>query len=144
MMVARTEHSHGPTGAHDHAHGHARCGGGAVAQASVAAAAVDPVCGMKVDPTAAKHRFSYRGQDYFFCGARCRERFEADPEKFLAPLGPEPAVRAGAIYTCPMHPEVKRVGPGSCPICGMALEPEQVSLDDAPDPELVDMVRRFW
>ncbi len=99
---------------------------------------------MKVDPATAKHRFSYRGQPYFFCGGRCRERFEADPEKFLAPRAPEPAAPAGAVYTCPMHPEVKQVGPGSCPICGMALEPEQVSLDDAPDPELIDMTRRFW
>jgi Cu+-exporting ATPase len=99
---------------------------------------------MKVDPATAKHRFSYKGQDYFFCGARCRERFEADAEKFLRPREPEPAAPAGTIYTCPMHPEVRQVGPGSCPICGMALEPEQVSLDDAPDPELIDMTRRFW
>ncbi|WP_218626178.1 heavy metal translocating P-type ATPase [Bradyrhizobium sp. dw_78] len=106
--------------------------------------ATDPVCGMKVDPATAKHRFSYKGQDYFFCGARCRERFEADPEKFLGSREPEPAAPAGTIYTCPMHPEVRQVGPGNCPICGMTLEPEQVSLDDAPDPELIDMTRRFW
>ena len=87
---------------------------------------------------------AYQGQDYFFCAGRCRERFEAEPEKFLQPKQPEPASSAGAIYTCPMHPEVRQVGPGSCPICGMALEPEQVSLDDAPDPELADMTRRFW
>jgi Cu+-exporting ATPase len=99
---------------------------------------------MKVNPATAKHRFAYQGQDYFFCSARCRERFEADPEKFLAARQPEPAAPAGTIYTCPMHPEVRQVGPGSCPICGMALEPEQVSLDDAPDPELIDMTRRFW
>lgn len=99
---------------------------------------------MKVDPATARHRFSYKGQDYFFCGARCRERFEAEPEKFLSPRKPEPAAPAGTIYTCPMHPEVRQTGPGSCPICGMALEPEQVSLDDAPDPELIDMTRRFW
>jgi Cu+-exporting ATPase len=99
---------------------------------------------MKVDPVTAKHRFSYQGQDYFFCGGRCRERFEAEPQKFLSPRAPAPAAPAGAIYTCPMHPEVRQVGPGSCPICGMALEPEQVSLDDAPDPELIDMTRRFW
>jgi Cu+-exporting ATPase len=104
----------------------------------------DPVCGMSVDPQTAKHRFAYQGRDYFFCSGRCRERFEADPEKFLRPKQPDPAAPAGAIYTCPMHPEVKQAGPGSCPICGMALEPEQVSLDDAPDPELVDMTRRFW
>jgi Cu+-exporting ATPase len=103
---------------------------------------------MRVDPSAAKHRFSYKGQDHFFCSARCRGRFEAEPEKFLQPKPQEkpqePAVPAGAIYTCPMHPEVRQVGPGSCPICGMALEPEQVSLDDALDPELIDMTRRFW
>src|ERR1051325_3153808 len=106
--------------------------------------AVDPVCGMSVDPHTAGHRFAYRGHDYFFCSARCRERFAAEPEKFLRPKQPEPAVPAGTLYTCPMHPEVKQAGPGSCPICGMALEPEQVSLDDAPDPELIDMTRRFW
>lgn len=105
---------------------------------------LDPVCGMRVDPLTAKHRFAYKGHEYFFCGGRCRERFEAEPEKFLKPKAPELAAPAGTVYTCPMHPEVKQVGPGSCPICGMALEPEQVSLDDAPDPELIDMTRRFW
>jgi Cu+-exporting ATPase len=126
---------------HDHAHGVD------VGDAGHAHGATDPVCGMKVDPAAAKHRFAYRGQAYFFCSARCRTRFEAEPEKYLAPKDSgltEPAAPAGAIYTCPMHPEVRQVGPGSCPICGMALEPEQVSLDDAPDPELIDMFRRFW
>src|SRR6202045_4387644 len=106
--------------------------------------ATDPVCGMSVDPQTAKHRFAYKGRDYFFCSGRCRERFEAEPESFLRPNKPQPAAPAGTIYTCPMHPEVKQAGPGSCPICGMALEPEQVSLDDAPDPELIDMTRRFW
>jgi Cu+-exporting ATPase len=99
---------------------------------------------MKVDPATAKHRFAHAGQDYFFCSGRCRERFEADPEKYLRPREPEPAAPVGAIYTCPMHPEIRQAGPGSCPICGMALEPEQISLDDAPDPELADMTRRFW
>jgi Cu+-exporting ATPase len=106
--------------------------------------ATDPVCGMSVDPRTAKHRFAYKGEDYFFCSGRCRERFEKEPDKFLQPKAPEPAAAAGAVYTCPMHPEVKQIGPGSCPICGMALEPEQISLDDAPDPELIDMTRRFW
>nr|WP_276325874.1 heavy metal translocating P-type ATPase [Bradyrhizobium elkanii] len=105
---------------------------------------MDPVCGMKVNPATAKHRFSYKGEEYLFCSGRCRERFEAEPEKFLKPREPEPPAPAGTIYTCPMHPEVRQVGPGSCPICGMALEPEQVSLDDGPDPELIDMTRRFW
>jgi P-type Cu+ transporter len=99
---------------------------------------------MKVDPATAKHRFTHEGQDYFFCSARCRERFAAEPEKFLKSREPEPAAPAGTIYTCPMHPEIRQVGPGSCPICGMALEPEQISLDDKPDPELIDMTRRFW
>jgi Cu+-exporting ATPase len=106
--------------------------------------ATDPVCGMSVDPQTAKHRFAYKGRDYFFCSGRCRERFEAEPDKFLQPKPPEAAAPAGTIYTCPMHPQVRQVGPGSCPICGMALEPEQVLLDDAPDPELIDMTRRFW
>ena len=104
----------------------------------------DPVCGMSVDPDTARHRFAYRGQDYFFCGKRCHDRFAAEPQKYLQPKDSEPAGAVGAIYTCPMHPEVRQVGPGACPICGMALEPEQVSLDDAPDPELRDMTRRFW
>ncbi len=109
----------------------------------VAVKAVDPVCGMSVDPRTARHRFAYGGQDYLFCSGRCRERFEAEPGKFLRPKAPEPAAPAGAIYTCPMHPEVKQAGSGSCPICGMALEPEQISLDDKPDPELIDMTGRF-
>jgi Cu+-exporting ATPase len=133
--VAQTEQAHD----HTHSHGHA-----SVRAQPEAAPAIDPVCGMKVDPATAKHRLSYKGQDYFFCGARCRERFEAEPEKFLQPNQPEPAAPAGTIYTCPMHPEIRQVGPGNCPICGMTLEPEQVSLDDAPDPELIDMTRRFW
>ncbi|MEO6842261.1 MAG: heavy metal translocating P-type ATPase [Bradyrhizobium sp.] len=106
--------------------------------------AIDPVCGMKVNPATAKHRFAHQGQDYFFCSGRCRERFEAEPEKYLGSREPEPPAPAGTIYTCPMHPEVRQEGPGSCPICGMALEPEHISLDDAPDPELIDMTRRFW
>jgi len=138
--VTQAEYSPGTTHA---AHPHGCCGGEHEAGAATAPA-IDPVCGMKVDPATAKHRFSYRGRDYFFCGGRCRERFEAEPEKFLAGRPAAPAAPAGAIYTCPMHPEVRQVGPGSCPICGMALEPEQVSLDQARDPELIDMTRRFW
>jgi P-type Cu+ transporter len=153
-LVADHDHAHGAGAAHaGHSHdaspgaaasGHACCGGHHGDADKAAAIAIDPVCGMKVNVATAKHRFSYRGTDYFFCGARCRERFEAEPEKFLQPKQPEPAAPAGTIYTCPMHPEVRQVGPGSCPICGMALEPEQISLDDAPDPELIDMTRRFW
>jgi Cu+-exporting ATPase len=146
---AHGKHAHGSVHAGHHQGAAApasRCCGGKHVEAdkSAAATAIDPVCGMRVDPATAKHRFAHKGQDYFFCSGRCRERFEAEPEKFLQPKQPEPAAAAGAIYTCPMHPEVRQVGPGSCPICGMALEPEQVSLDDAPDPELADMTRRFW
>jgi Cu+-exporting ATPase len=150
MAQSDRNHAHGTAASHAGHHQAAKaqscCGGkhGDADNANAAASAIDPVCGMKVDPATAKHRFSYEGQDYFFCGARCRERFEAEPEKFLQPKQPESATPAGTIYTCPMHPEVRQVGPGSCPICGMALEPEQVSLDDTPDPELIDMTRRFW
>jgi P-type Cu+ transporter len=148
-LVAAVDHGHGTEIGHGgHHHGdpiaRSRCGGKHDAEGVTAVPATDPVCGMSVDPATAMHRSSYQGQDYFFCGARCRERFEAEPEKFLQPSQPEPAAPAGMIYTCPMHPEVRQTGPGACPICGMALEPELVSLDDAPDSELTDMVRRFW
>ncbi len=147
--MALGEHAHGTDAAPaDHRHHAAEaasccCGkhGGGDGAPDLA---IDPVCGMRVNRKTAKHRFEYRGEEYLFCGARCRERFEAEPEKFLKARESEPAAPAGAIYTCPMHPEIRQVGPGSCPICGMALEPEQVSLDQGPDPELIDMTRRFW
>jgi P-type Cu+ transporter len=103
----------------------------------------DPVCGMKVDPGKSPHHYAYNDHDYHFCGAGCRTKFAADPEKYLskstAPTAPLPA---GTIYTCPMHPQIRQAGPGSCPICGMALEPEDGSADDGA--ELADMTRRFW
>jgi Cu+-exporting ATPase len=145
-----------PTHGHGHAHDHKRgadagCGGhrGAADETADTAPAIDPVCGMKVDRATARHRLWHDGQDYFFCSARCSERFAAEPAEYLAPKNSgsgeaEPPAPVGTIYTCPMHPEVRHAGPGACPICGMALEPEQVSLDDAPDPELIDMTRRFW
>ncbi len=142
MKMALAKHAHGTGAAHAGRHG----GGDQEPGVENSGVAIDPVCGMSVKRETAKHRLEYRGQEYFFCGARCRERFAAEPEKFLKPKEseqPKPAAPAGTIYTCPMHPEVRQVGPGSCPICGMALEPEQVSLDDAPDPELIDMTRRF-
>ncbi len=141
------QHDHSGDG-HSHHHGHHDD-----ASARMPAPAIDPVCGMSVDPATAKHRFAYRGQDYFFCSAGCRTKFEAEPEVILArtpPVRNKPSLPAAqpaakdAVYTCPMHPEVRQVGPGACPICGMALEPELVSLDDKPDPELIDMTRRFW
>ncbi|MBN9021242.1 MAG: HAD-IC family P-type ATPase, partial [Rhizobiales bacterium] len=105
----------------------------------------DPVCGMDVDPHTAKHRAEHGGRTYYFCSARCRERFIAEPAKFLTDetAKAEP-VPEGTIYTCPMHPQIRQVGPGSCPICGMALEPVMVTAETGPNPELVDMTRRFW
>jgi len=97
---------------------------------------------MEVDP-ATDLRSDYQGTTYYFCHPSCLERFTADPNAFLEAREPEPVV-PGAIYTCPMHPEVRQVGPGSCPICGMALEPERVTLEDGPNPELIDMTRRFY
>jgi Cu+-exporting ATPase len=115
---------------------------------------VDPVCGMRVDPARAAERHQHRGRTYYFCNPRCRERFAADPERYLepsgasghAPAGPRPALtpEPGAVlYTCPMHPEVRQPGPGTCPKCGMALEPEAATLDQADNPELRDMTRRL-
>jgi Cu+-exporting ATPase len=104
---------------------------------------IDPVCGMTVDPHTAKHRADYRGHTYYFCSAGCREKFVADPQKYLGARQAE-TVPEDTIYTCPMHPQIRQVGPGSCPICGMALEPEIAGTEVGPNPELVDMTRRFW
>ncbi|MBM9594939.1 heavy metal translocating P-type ATPase [Roseitranquillus sediminis] len=106
--------------------------------------ATDPVCGMKVNRSAAKHMAKHQGERFYFCSARCQERFEAEPESYLkGQPTPEP-MPAGTIYTCPMHPEIEQVGPGDCPICGMALEPKGVPTgDEGPNPELVDFRRRF-
>jgi len=132
-----------------------------------AVTAIDPVCGMTVDTSKAAGSFSHGGETYFFCSLHCLERFRTDPESFItksktptvgegaeafthisrnkiAPpiaAGPSPA---GVEYTCPMHPEIVREGPGSCPICGMALEPRTITLDEGENPELVDMTPRFW
>jgi Cu+-exporting ATPase len=105
--------------------------------------ATDPVCGMRVDRATAQHRYSYRDRDYFFCSAGCREKFAADPEHYLRPPPkPQAAPSTDAIYTCPMHPEIRQHGPGHCPICGMALEPEAGG--EADDGERVAMTRRLW
>src|SRR6266849_6114781 len=104
----------------------------------------DPVCGMTVNPATSQHRFDYRGETYHFCSAGCRTKFAADPQTYLDKTTPKAAMPEGTIYTCPMHPQIRQVGPGSCPICGMALEPEVASLDAQPNPELADMTRRFW
>src|SRR5579859_1838574 len=105
-------------------------------------AAADPVCGMTVDPATARNHTDHAGHRYFFCGARCKERFVADPGRFLAPQ-PRRDIEAGA-YTCPMHPEIVQDRPGSCPICGMALEPMLPTADDGADPELRLMTRRLY
>jgi len=123
------------------------CGGHhhhAEAVAPVAGAVKDPVCGMSVDPATAKHRAEHAGHTYYFCSAGCRAKFMAAPEQYLGSGKPQAEAPAGTIYTCPMHPQIRQVGPGSCPICGMALEPETASLDAPPNPELADMTRRFW
>ena len=104
---------------------------------------IDPVCGMTVDPHTAKHRADYQGHTYCFCSAGCRTKFAADPQKYLGARQAE-TVPEGTIYTCPMHSQIRQVGPGSCPICGMALEPEIAGTEVGPNPELVDMTRRFW
>lgn len=100
---------------------------------------------MSVDPHTAKHRSQHGGKALYFCSARCKTRFDEDPGQFLGEKQQqEEPVIPGAMYTCPMHPEIRQQGPGDCPICGMALEPEQVSLEDGPSEELRDMARRFW
>ncbi len=113
---------------------------------------IDPVCKMLVRPDTAAAKFDHDGTTYFFCAVGCKERFAADPDKFLsAPKAVAtsdiqseiPNPQSEIEYTCPMHPEIVKIGPGSCPICGMALEPKEISLDDTPDPEYIDMKRRF-
>ena len=112
--------------------------------------ALDPVCGMTVDPATSPHRYVYGGDTHHFCSAGCRGKFAADPARYLqgkylhAAQTPPPAAPAGTIYTCPMHPQVRQLGPGSCPICGMALEPLTTGEETGPNPELLDMTRRFW
>jgi Cu+-exporting ATPase len=115
--------------------------------ASAAAVTVtDPVCGMKVDPTTTAHRHTHDRHEYFFCCAGCRGKFSADPTRYLRrKASPPPVQPEGTIYTCPMHPEIRRIGPGHCPICGMALEPEAAAAaEDDAGGERADMTRRFW
>jgi Cu+-exporting ATPase len=129
------------TTGHDHSgHDHHRHG---AAADDATRTATDPVCGMSVDPHTTPHRHTHHAHPYYFCSAGCRTRFAADPEKYLGPREPAPVVE-DATYTCPMHPEIRQQGPGACPICGMALEPEIATADSGPNPELADMTRRFW
>jgi Cu+-exporting ATPase len=132
-------HSHAAGQAKGHSHHNAASPG------DKATGVKDPVCGMTVDPSTAKHQHTHAGQTYYFCAARCREKFIANPQQYLAPATKEPeATPPGTIYTCPMHPQIRQVGPGSCPIYGMALEPEIATADAAPNAELADMTRRLW
>jgi P-type Cu+ transporter len=139
--VSETKAGCGGHAGHDHPQHH-----DAAAENQVLAR--DPVCGMSVNPATSKHHFEHGGETFHFCCAGCRAKFAADPQKYLETSQQSEASHAevpkGAIYTCPMHPEIRQVGPGSCPICGMALEPEVASLDAGPNPELADMTRRFW
>ena len=101
---------------------------------------------MMVDPAVSPHQSEHQGATYHFCSARCREKFIANPSSYLEPksAAAPKAVVEGVIYTCPMHPQIRQVGPGNCPICGMALEPEDTSAVTAPSHELADMSRRLW
>ena len=106
--------------------------------------AKDPVCGMTVNPRETRHFSQHAGETWYFCGAHCREKFENDPAHYLDGLPAEQKTLPGALFTCPMHPEIQQQGPGDCPICGMALEPEEITADSEPSAELLDMNRRFW
>jgi Cu+-exporting ATPase len=128
---------------HNHSghHGHS-CG-----SAGDTSEVTDPVCGMKVNPETAKGgKTNFYGKDYFFCSIKCKGKFDLSPHTYLHKENQKSVVSEAdkaKIYTCPMHPEVRQKGPGNCPICGMALEPEEISLDDEENPELVDFTKRF-
>ncbi|OYZ23555.1 MAG: copper-translocating P-type ATPase [Bdellovibrio sp. 28-41-41] len=124
---------------HDN-HQHDRNSGHAVEE-------IDPVCGMKVDPATAKGgSSSFNGKSYYFCSTKCKTKFDAKPDSFLTSIKNEHKPKIQNIeYTCPMHPQIRQMGPGSCPICGMALEPVTISLDHVDDQsEYLDMKKRFW
>ena len=156
---------------HDHSHAHgdgSRLAQPGAQDGAMGSSVRDPVCGMVVDPRRAAHRVDHQGSAYWFCSSGCQAKFEADPLRYAssgaasspadaaghAPHshgavhrgGAKPAAPASStgIWTCPMHPEIRRNEPGSCPICGMALEPLVASADSGPSPELADMTRRFW
>ena len=140
MSVANHESGHAGH-SHDHTHDHGHAHGAAAPEL-----AKDPVCGMAVDPATAKHSAEFADQTYYFCSAGCRDKFLAEPQRYLgeAPAKAAPSAPTGTIYTCPMHTEIRLAKPGSCPICGMALEPETPAAETGPNLELVDMTRRFW
>ncbi len=140
---------------------HAHCNGHAMPAVAAAEYAIDPVCGMRVAASSPRH-VDHDGRRYWFCCDGCRDNFRADPDKYLAKAGSphaapghvhhrpgqvragQPEAPAGTVYTCPMHPEVRQIGPGHCPKCGMALEPELPSADEDGGGELRTLTRRFW
>ena len=129
-----------PTGHEGHIHAEA-------ASHQIETGVRDPVCGMLVDPHVTQHRHQHEGRTYYFCSGGCRAKFIAEPQKYLSKSSLQsspPGVPDGTIYTCPMHPQIRQVGPGSCPICGMALEPVIATAQAGPNVELIDMTRRFW
>ena len=138
---AGADGSHGSHAGHDH-HPHALDGDASELRERQR----DPVCGMSVDPRTTPYRQQHAGRPYFFCSAGCQSKFSDNPTKYLArsELTAPPAAPEGTIYTCPMHPQIRQVGPGFCPICGMALEPDLVTATSGPNPDLADMTRRFW
>ena len=146
-MVAQDGKKNGSCCGHSHAAGHDHSAHAHLHHDHASGTVVDPVCGMKVDPAKARHRAEHDGKTFYFCSERCRTKFAEDPAKY-AHGKTQPTQRAdvpeGTIYTCPMHPQIRQVGPGNCPICGMALEPELATADTGPNPELIDMTRRFW
>jgi heavy metal translocating P-type ATPase len=135
-MSGTTDTSHHHHGHDHHAHhGHPQDG----------QQVKDPVCGMSVDPATAKFSAEHAGQTYYFCSAKCHDKFVADPGAYLTKAEvPPPTTAPGTIYTCPMHPQIRQDHPGNCPICGMTLEPELPTAETGPSAELVDMTRRFW
>jgi Cu+-exporting ATPase len=141
------QHQSQPTGeAAAGSHGGCCCKAKASAVSPGGASEIDPVCGMTVDPATAAHSLVHAGTTFHFCSEGCLGKFSVDPDKYLAREQVSAASPAapGAIYTCPMHPQIRQVGPGSCPICGMALEPLVATAEAEPNHELADMSRRFW
>ena len=131
-IVSSSTHHHG--GAHN----------GVTSEPNTTGVLKDPVCGMTVGADPEKH-VVHESHDYYFCSSKCMAKFETNPALYLQPEAvPVAEAVAGTIYTCPMHPEVRRTEPGSCPICGMGLEPLVPSLEDEENPELLDFRRRFW
>lgn len=123
---------------HDH-HQHA--------ESKTTTSVIDPVCGMKVNPDKAAAQHDHQGQTYYFCSGHCATKFKANPNDYLKEKEiPKAETKKNSTgkYTCPMHPEIVQDGPGSCPICGMALEPKQPTAEQGPDPELQNMQQRFW